>query len=90
MDGLVCKDVAKFYDTTQALSNVNLTIEKGKIYGLIGRNGAGKTTLLSMLSAQGKPSFGQVTLDDEIIWENENALSRMCFSRELNLNKEVV
>ncbi len=88
MDGLVCKDVAKFYDTTQALSNVNLTIEKGKIYGLIGRNGAGKTTLLSMLSAQGKPSFGQVTLDDEIIWENENALSRMCFSRELNLNKD--
>ena len=34
------------------LKNVNLELEPGKIYGLIGRNGAGKTTLLSLMSAQ--------------------------------------
>ena len=34
------------------LKNVNLELEPGKIYGLIGRSGAGKTTLLSLMSAQ--------------------------------------
>ena len=73
------------------LDSVNLTLAKGKIYGLIGRNGAGKTTLLSILSAQNPPSEGSVVLETEegrlSVWENEKALSHICFSRELNVGK---
>ena len=65
-------------------SRVNLELESGKIYGLIGRNGAGKTTLLSNLTAQNPASSGTVTLDGEPVWENPDVLRHLCFSRELN------
>ena len=52
MESIVCNGIGKIYGKKQVLKNINLTLEKGKIYGLIGRNGAGKTTLLSIMSAQ--------------------------------------
>jgi len=84
MNNLVCKDIVKKYGKKEVLSNVNLDLEKGKIYGLIGRNGAGKTTLLSIISAQNPATSGTVTLADEQIWENQKVLDNICFSRELN------
>lgn len=87
MEGLVCKDIYKSYGKKEVLSNVNLTLEKGKIYGLIGRNGVGKTTLLSILSAQGFATKGEVTLDDEKVWENQKVIDRICFSRELESSR---
>lgn len=83
---LCCEQIGKNYKKKEALKNVTLTLEKGKIYGLIGRNGAGKTTLLSILSAQNPATFGTVTLDGQEVWENEEALKSICFSRELNIN----
>ena len=84
MNNLVCKNIIKKYGKKEVLNNVNLTLEKGKIYGLIGRNGAGKTTLLSIISAQNPATSGTVTLADEQVWENQKALDNICFSRELN------
>lgn len=84
MGNLTCTNVCKNYKDAKVLKNIDLTIEPGKIYGLIGRNGVGKTTLLSILSAQNPASSGAVTLDDQPVWENAKALSRICFSRELN------
>lgn len=86
MGTIKCTDLCKNYRQKKVLDNVNLTIEEGKIYGLIGRNGAGKTTLLSIISAQNPASSGGVTLDGEQIWENEKALSDIFFSRELSAN----
>ena len=43
MESIVCNGIGKIYGKKQVLKNINLTLEKGKIYGLIGRNGAGKT-----------------------------------------------
>ena len=86
MGTIKCTDLCKNYRQKKVLDNVNLTIEEGKIYGLIGRNGAGKTTLLSIISAQNPASSGDVTLDGEQIWENEKALSDIFFSRELSAN----
>ncbi len=80
-----CQNVCKKYSDKEVLKNVNLTLEKGKIYGLIGRNGAGKTTLLSIMAAQNPASEGLVTVDGENVWENQNALDKICFSRELNM-----
>ena len=45
---------------TWALDGVDLAIEEGRIYGLIGRNGAGKTTLLRMIVALLHPTKGEV------------------------------
>lgn len=81
---LKCENIVKTYHKTEVLKNVDLEIEQGKIYGLIGRNGAGKTTLLSILTAQNPATSGTVSYNGRPVWENEEALSHLCFSRELN------
>ena len=88
MSEMVLTNVKKIYGKKMVVENLNLTLESGKIYGLIGRNGAGKTTLLSMMSNQVPVTEGTVTLDGENIWENRKALDRICFSRELTATKE--
>lgn len=81
---LICDNISKNYKEKKVLQNLQLELEKGKIYGLIGRNGAGKTTLLSIMSGQNPASGGTVTLDGKNVWENQELLERICFSRELN------
>lgn len=81
---LKCKGINKSFKNNEVLKNVDLTLEQGKIYGLIGRNGAGKTTLLSILTAQMPADSGTVSLDGMQVWENKEALSHICFSREIN------
>ena len=49
MENLICKNAGKSYKEKTVLKNVNLELEPGKIYGLIGRNGAGKTTLFRLI-----------------------------------------
>ena len=88
MSNLVCENLTKKYGDKTVLDHVNLTLESGKIYGLIGRNGAGKTTLLSLMSNQNPITEGTAVIDGQRIWENPKALSRLCFSRELNLSAE--
>ena len=89
MGNIKCKDICKKYKEKTVLDGINLTIEEGKIYGLIGRNGAGKTTLLSIITAQNPATDGSVTLDGVSVWENEKALSDICFSRELSANTAI-
>ena len=83
MEMLECRNLTKIYGKKTVLKNVNLTFEKGKIYGLLGRNGAGKTTLLSVLSGQNPAGSGSVSWAGMPVWENEKALAHICFSREL-------
>ena len=85
---LTCEHITKVYGGREVLKDVSLTLEPGKIYGLIGRNGAGKTTLLSILTAQNPATRGTVAVDGEPVWENRKALERLCFSRELNVGAE--
>ncbi|MDO4298945.1 MAG: ABC transporter ATP-binding protein [Lachnospiraceae bacterium] len=84
MSKLVAKGIVKTYGNKDVLHGVDLELESGKIYGLIGRNGAGKTTLLSILTSQNPASAGTVTLDGQPVWENPAVLEHLCFSRELN------
>lgn len=49
--------------TVVALDNVNLNIEKGEIYGIIGMSGAGKSTLVRSINFLEKPTEGQVLID---------------------------
>lgn len=81
---IIASEIVKIYGKKEVLHGINLELEKGKIYGLIGRNGAGKTTLLSILSAQNPMSSGTVTCNGMPVWENREALDHICFSREIN------
>jgi len=80
---LKAQGLCKSYKDKEVLHNLDLTIEPGKIYGLIGRNGAGKTTLLGILTAQNTKDSGEVTYNGQPVWENQRALDDICFSREL-------
>lgn len=76
------RNLTKQYKHTTALEDINLSIEKDSIYGLLGRNGAGKTTLMSILTAQGFATSGEVEVFGEHPYENARVLNRMCFVRE--------
>lgn len=80
---LKAQGLCKSYGANQVLFNLDLDIEPGKIYGLIGRNGAGKTTLLGILTGQNTKDSGTVTYGDQPVWENQAVLDQLCFSREL-------
>ena len=80
---LELKKITKCYGKKTVLNSLDLTLEEGKIYGLVGRNGAGKTTMLSIASAQNPTTEGEVLLDGETVWENQKSLNQICFSREM-------
>lgn len=79
---IVVEKVSKQFGKVQALRDVSLTLEEGKIYGLLGRNGAGKTTLLNILTERIFPDGGRVTVDGEPIHNNDSALSKMYLMSE--------
>ena len=80
---LELKNITKCYGKKTVLNGLDLTLEEGKIYGLVGRNGAGKTTMLSIASAQNPTTKGEIMLDGERVWENQKCLNQICFSREI-------
>ena len=51
---------------------------------LIGYMGAGKTTLLSLMAGQNPATSGEITLDGTAVWENQEIMDKICFSREIN------
>lgn len=59
---LETRDLSKQYKSQWALKHVNLRLQQGKIYGLIGKNGAGKTTLMRMIAGLGFPTQGSILL----------------------------
>jgi ABC-2 type transport system ATP-binding protein len=62
MTAIETKGLSKTYKATRAVEDLNLTIEKGELFALLGVNGAGKTTTIKMLSCLIKPSSGDATL----------------------------
>ena len=59
---LKAQGLCKSYKDKEVLHNLDLTIEPGKIYGLIGRNGAGKSTTLKLLCGLARPTMGEILL----------------------------
>lgn len=70
-------NVKKDFEDIEAVKNMNLTIEKGSIYGLLGSNGAGKTTLLKIIGGIYKQDSGEVFVGGEPIYENINMKGKM-------------
>ena len=74
------KNVVKGYDKkTVVLSGVGLTIGEACVFGLVGINGAGKSTLLRLLAGVLRADSGQVCVDGENVWENEQVKSQIFF-----------
>lgn len=67
MDIITCKNVSKKYASKIALENINLTIPKGKIIGLLGKNGHGKTTLIKLMNDLLVPSSGTIIFKNQSI-----------------------
>src|SRR5699024_12330156 len=59
-----------------ALPILNITVNQGEIYGFLGRNGAGKTTTIRMLLGLIKPTFGQVEIFGENLFNNQKSILR--------------
>ena len=59
---LKTNQLTKQYKLQKAVDNVSVSIERGSIYGLIGRNGAGKTTFLKMIGGLAAPTSGDIEL----------------------------
>ncbi len=74
MNSIIIKELTKKYGSVVAVNNLNLTIEQGELFALLGVNGAGKTTTIKMLSCLIKPTSGDALLLDDSIVSNPNAI----------------
>ena len=99
------KGITKHYGRIQALTDVNLTIRKGEIIGLLGDNGAGKSTLIKVLSGavpltsgeiriKGKPVTMTTTTDAisngiETIYQDSALVPQLSIARNLFLGREL-
>ncbi|MBM7540378.1 ABC transporter ATP-binding protein [Amphibacillus cookii] len=73
------QEIGKAFGKKQVLKGVNLTVNKGSIYGLLGSNGAGKTTLLKVLSGIFKQDKGSISIDQAPVFEHVLTKQRLIF-----------
>lgn len=72
------ENVRKSYDQTTALDGLNLSIDKGQLYGFVGPNGAGKTTAIKMIAGLLLPDSGIIRVDGiDGVKENETLKDRI-------------
>lgn len=72
-------EINKTFEKQEAVKNVNMTINRGSIYGLIGSNGAGKTTIIKLLAGIYKQDSGKVLLEGAPIFENQALKEKIFF-----------
>jgi len=70
------KNLTKKFDDFTAVDHLNLRIETGEFFGLLGSNGAGKTTTISMISTVLLPTEGEVLIDGEKVTRKASAQKR--------------
>jgi len=71
------KNIIKSFDGFHALVDLNMTVPKGGIYGLVGPNGAGKSTILRHLCGAYRPDSGEILFDGEPVYENPSVKRRL-------------
>ena len=67
MELLECKHVYKQFGNKQVLKDVNITIPRGKIVGLLGKNGMGKSTLIKLVNDLLTPTAGEVLVNGKAV-----------------------
>ena len=71
------KNLTKTFGGFTALKDLNMTIPRGAVYGLVGPNGAGKSTLIRHIAGIYRQDSGEVAIDGEAVWENPNAKTKI-------------
>lgn len=61
---LECNSLVKHYSGKEALCGINLTVERGRIVGLLGPNGSGKTTLIKLINGLLSPTSGEILVNN--------------------------
>lgn len=90
MNLIEIKNVSKSYGKKQALNNINITIEPGKIYGLLGPNGSGKTTLIKLINDLLTPTSGEILIKGQKPGiESKKIISYLPERTYLNMNFKV-
>ncbi len=67
---ITINSMSKAYNSKNVLNNIELKLEAGKIYGLIGANGSGKSTLIKCISGIYPPDEGEIKMDEVKIFES--------------------
>jgi simple sugar transport system ATP-binding protein len=99
------RGIEKFYGRVHALRNVNLSIRRGEIVGLLGDNGAGKSTLIKVLSGAVPYTSGQILINGrevvltstndaiaagiETIYQDSALVTQLSIARNLFLGREL-
>lgn len=73
------KNVTKGFDNFKVLDGIDLEVQKGTAFGLLGSNGAGKSTILRLLSGIYKQESGEVLVDGESVYDNPEIKRRIFF-----------
>ena len=74
------KDLGFSYGENVVLKDITMTLEEGRIYGLLGGNGVGKTTLLTLLSGLKKAKAGSIDIDGHNPYDREpSLLTDICY-----------
>lgn len=76
MTAIEARELTKIYKDKKAVDSLNLTIEKGELFALLGINGAGKSTTIKMLSCLAKPTSGDAYLIGDSISDNPTAVKQ--------------
>lgn len=76
---ITATNFTKKFDSKTAVDCLNISIEPGRIYGLVGTNGSGKSTFLRTVSGVYYPDEGNVTVDGEPVYDNIQAKHKVFF-----------
>jgi ABC-type polar amino acid transport system ATPase subunit len=71
------ENVSKTFGEIEAIKNINLEIEPGKVYSILGPSGSGKSTLLRCINFLEEPDQGRVFIDGEQLGNNQKLLNRL-------------
>lgn len=71
------RDLTKMYGDLYALNRLNLSLDKGDVYGFIGPNGAGKTTTMRILATLLNPTYGEASVCGYSIYTGSKEIRRM-------------
>lgn len=78
------KNVSKRIDDRYILKNIDLHVNKGSIFGIIGENGAGKTTLIKCLTGIYRVTEGSILIDGENVFDNNKIKQRIGYVSDEN------
>lgn len=79
------KDISKTYNNIEVLKNINFSVKKGEILGLLGINGAGKSTIMKIICSYVKPNSGKVKIcENDIETHTKLTKSKIGYLSEKN------